>query len=188
MMKRKVSVYTIVLTALFTALCLIGATISIPIPLGIGMAKLHFGNVFMLIAALLLGSVKGGLASGVGMALSDIFSGTFAVYAPGTLIGKFISAFICGKIVYAKGRRAGNMKWNIIGVLAGILTNVILSSINSFAVNMLVNEGQFMPSLLSAFGNLGIGCLNAVVASIVALTLGVALVKIMKKTNIFYKI
>ncbi len=151
-MNKKFNTYSIALIGLFGALCFIGASISIPIPIGLASAKVHLGNVFMIIAALLLGGFRGGLAAGVGMSLSDIFSGAFAVYAPGTLFVKFFAGLVCGMIVYSKGNKADNFKVNVIGVVVGILVNIILSSINSFAVTMIVNEGEFLASLLSAFG------------------------------------
>ncbi len=187
-MNKHFSTYSIALVGLFGALCFIGATISIPIPIGLASAKVHLGNVFMIIGALLLGGMRGGLAAGIGMSLSDVFSGAFMVYAPGTLFVKFFAALVCGMIVYSKNNKADNTKLNIIGVVVGIFVNIVLSSINSFAVTMIVNEGEFLPSLMSAFGNFGVGLINGLIAGAVSLTLGVALVKISKKTPMFNKI
>ena len=45
---------------------------------------IHFGNIFCLTAALVLGGVRGSLAGGLGMGLFDLISGTYALYSPGT--------------------------------------------------------------------------------------------------------
>ena len=63
-------------TALFAALCYIGFQfLRIDIPLPGGKTALHLGNAFCVLAALLLGGVKGGLAGAVGMTIADLTSG-----------------------------------------------------------------------------------------------------------------
>ena len=81
----------IVLCSLFTALTTV-ATIVIQIPLSIS-GYINFGDVFVLLAAFLLGPIYGAVSAGVGAMLADILTG-FAIYAPATLIIKALMAVV----------------------------------------------------------------------------------------------
>ena len=82
----------IAFTALFATLCCIGTLlISIPIPGGHGY--FNVGDVFVLLSAWFLGGVFGPVASAIGSALADLFSG-YAIYAPATFLIKGIDAFV----------------------------------------------------------------------------------------------
>ena len=81
----------LVLTALFTALILC-ATLLIQIPLPFGYV--HLGDGFVLLSTFILGPFLGSVASGLGSALADLFSG-YALYAPATFLIKFSMALFC---------------------------------------------------------------------------------------------
>ena len=95
-MKKTISLHAfssakqLALTAVFSALCLIG-TIVIAIPLPVGY--FNVGDVFVLLAGWCLGPLYGPIAAGVGSALADIVSG-FPLYAPATFFIKAVDAFI----------------------------------------------------------------------------------------------
>ena len=77
--------------ALFAALIFLG-TMYLRIPISFsGEGYINLGDCFIIIAALLLGPVYGGLAGAIGAALADALSG-FAIYIPATFIIKFIMA------------------------------------------------------------------------------------------------
>ncbi len=75
---------TFVYAAVFAALCCV-ATLAIAIPLPFGYV--NAGDVFVLLAGFCLGPLYGGIAAGLGSALSDIFLG-YAIYAPATAVIK----------------------------------------------------------------------------------------------------
>jgi len=90
-MKTAFSVRRLILSGLFAALICV-LTVLLPIPLGHGFA--NPGDVFVLLAGYMLGSIAGFFAAGIGSMLSDLFLG-YAVYAPATFIIKGFMALVC---------------------------------------------------------------------------------------------
>lgn len=81
--------YKLVLAALFAAMSFVSIlVVHIPMP---GFGYINPGDAFGLTAGILLGPVYGGLAAGIGSALSDVILG-YTVYVPATFVIKFISA------------------------------------------------------------------------------------------------
>ena len=83
-------------TALFAALCYIALTVFF-IPFA--NMYIHFGNMIVVLAALLVGGWQGGLAGSVGMGLYDILGGHIDS-APKTFVLKLLIGLATG-IVYA---------------------------------------------------------------------------------------
>ena len=79
-----------VFTALMIAIIFISANL-IRIPTVGGFV--HLGDCMVLLAAALLGKKRGALASGIGMALVDLYSG-YIIWAPFTFIIKALMAYI----------------------------------------------------------------------------------------------
>ena len=68
--RQPVNIHTLTLAAMLAALCYIGfAFFQIKIPVGDSSTSFHLGNVFCVLAALLIGPLWGGLAGAVGMLL-----------------------------------------------------------------------------------------------------------------------
>ncbi|MBC8571374.1 ECF transporter S component [Zongyangia hominis] len=169
---KKLTTRDLVLTALFAALSFVGTYINIriPFPGGAGSAMIHFGNIFCLTGALVLGGVKGGLAGGIGMGLFDLVSGTYALYAPGTFVGKFLTGLLCGAIMH-RGNKPFSAKRGFVAAACGILVNVFASPLNSMIVLMLTSDGMTQPVLFAALGDFLLSVLNAVIAVIVSVPL-----------------
>lgn len=83
----------IVVTAIFTALCCAGTFIQIRMPAG---DFVHLGNFVMILAALLLGGISGGIVGSLGMGIYDLI---FYISKPSTIIRTFILKFIVGFLV-----------------------------------------------------------------------------------------
>lgn len=82
---------TIVLSALFTALITLSTmVIQIPMPVS---GYVNLGDVFVLIAAFVLGPIYGTISAGIGSMLADLLSG-YAIFAPGTLVIKALMAVV----------------------------------------------------------------------------------------------
>ena len=106
-MKRK-NLRQLVLTALLTALvCVSTLIIQIPSPM---QGYLNLGDCFVLLSGWILGPWYGFFAGGVGSMLADIFTG-YALYAPGTLIIKGVSAFVAALLFAALNRRSEKDVW-----------------------------------------------------------------------------
>ncbi len=74
---------------LFAALTFLATfVLKIPTP---AFGYVHIGDGFVLMAGFLLGPIYGGLAAGIGAALSDLLGG-YAAWVPGTFLIKFLTA------------------------------------------------------------------------------------------------
>lgn len=83
------------LTGMLTALTTV-ATIVIQIPTPT-KGYVNLGDTIINISAWILGGVYGAAAGGIGSALADIITG-YAIYAPATLIIKFLMPLACFKV------------------------------------------------------------------------------------------
>lgn len=89
------------LTALMAALCYVAFSfLQIKIQTPAGYTSFHLGNVFCLLAALMIGGVEGGIAGAVGMGIGDLLDPVYVITAPKTLILKFFIGFICGTLAH----------------------------------------------------------------------------------------
>lgn len=88
------------MTGLMSALCYIGfALFKIDIPVGADKTAFHFGNVFCVLGALLLGGPWGGLAGAIGMTIADLTTG-YVTSAPKTFILKLLIGLITGLVAH----------------------------------------------------------------------------------------
>ena len=77
--------------AIFAAIiCVVTTFVAVPAP---SIGNINLGDIFILCAAWLLGP-WGAVAAAIGSCLADLFSG-FAIYAPATLVIKFLVALCC---------------------------------------------------------------------------------------------
>lgn len=102
------------LTGMLTALTTV-ATIVIQIPTPT-KGYVNLGDTIVNISAWILGGVYGGFAGGVGSALADIITG-YAIYAPATLIIKFLMAFACFKVHSLCSGKFSSVSSKIIAVI-----------------------------------------------------------------------
>ncbi len=93
-MKKRINLKSLTQMGLFIALIFIGGFV-IKIPTAGGFV--HVGDCMVLLSGIFLGSKKGALTSGIGMALVDIMSG-YTIWAPFTFIIKALMAFTCAII------------------------------------------------------------------------------------------
>lgn len=121
--------------ALLAALSFVGfAFFRIDIPVGIEKTAFHFGNVFLILAALLIGGLWGGLAGAVGMTIADLTSG-YATSAPATFVLKLGIGLIVGLVAerilhLSRETEPRRMLWKTaVSASAGILFNVIADPI-----------------------------------------------------------
>lgn len=92
--KGKISILDIALIALFAALGYISLVVLF-IPFA-GM-YIHFGNLIVVLAALLIGGWQGGLSGSIGLGLFDLLNG-HPDSAPKTIILKFLIGFTAGLV------------------------------------------------------------------------------------------
>ncbi len=97
MIKEKTTVQTLVMTALMMCLIMV-MTIIIRIPVPATQGYIHLGDCMIFLGVLLLGWKYGAVAAGVGSALADLWGG-YAMYAPITLVVKFVMAMVVGLFI-----------------------------------------------------------------------------------------
>ncbi len=149
------------------------AFLQIPIPTAIGSTRIHMGNVMCLLSGMLLGSVPGGLAAGIGSMLFDLTNPAYVASAPLTFVFKFLMAWVCGKIV---GEHTAKLKSRFIGgALAGSLVYVLLYLSKSFIRDRFVLGLPFQAVALTVAQKAVASGVNAVIAVLVAVPLGLAL-------------
>lgn len=187
--KKQVDAKVIAQAALCAALCYVGATfIKIDIPVGTERTMFHFGNVFCVLAALLLGGVWGGLSGAVGMTISDLTT-AYVTSAPKTFILKLCIGLIVGFVAHKlfKLSKEHPVKYvtiaTIVSSVCGMLFNVIADPIvGYFYKTYLLGVPQDLAKALAKIGALTTS-VNAVIAVVVASIIYLALRPVMKKSD-----
>lgn len=120
--RSSVTTRQLVMAAMFAALTLIATfVIRIQTP---AFGYIHLGDVFVLLGGIVMGPVLGAAAAGLGSALADLFGG-YAIFAPGTLVTKFLTAFVCA-LLYGKLKKRGKMSQTVSLILAGLVGEAIM--------------------------------------------------------------
>ncbi len=176
---------------LLAALCYIGfAVFKIDIPVGTEKTAFHFGNVFCVLAALLIGGYWGGLAGAVGMTIGDLTT-SYVTSAPKTFLLKLciglIVGFVAHKIFHLS--RTHSKKY-ITGVTigasaAGMLFNMVADPVvGYFYKTYLLGVPQDLAAQLAKIAALTTA-VNAVVAVICASIFYLALRPALIKSGLF---
>lgn len=155
------------------------ALLQIPIPTAIDNTRLHMGNVMCLLAGMLLGPVQGGLAAGIGSMFFDLTNPAYIASAPFTFAFKFVMAWICGKI--ASGSSAHLRQRYVLGGMAGAFSYVVFYLSKSFVEHRFVLGLPVEAVMLTITQKGVVSSVNAVVACLVAVPLGLALHPVMVK-------
>lgn len=171
----------IAIMALFAALSYVGFQfLRIDIPVGTAKTAFHFGNVFVMLAALLIGGWRGGIAGAVGMTIADLTSG----YATSAL-PTFILKLGIGLVVALVGHRVlalrtdkdpRNWVWKAaLACGAGAVFNLIADPLFRYVYNLLVyNISGDLAAKLVALGALTT-LVNAIIATVAGTLLYTAL-------------
>ncbi len=170
----------------FAALCYVGFQfLRIDVPLPGGKTAFHMGNVFLVVAALLLGPISGALAGSIGMTIADLTSG-YQIYAPTTFLLKMGIGLITGTVahrvggLYAIQDRKKAAKWSILGSAAGMLFNVIADPIVGYFYQRYLLGLPADPAAVLAKFAAGTSTVNAIIAVIVATLVYQALMPLRK--------
>ncbi len=179
---------------LLAALCYIGFTFfKIDIPVGPEKTAFHLGNVFCVLAALLIGGYWGGMAGAVGMTIADLTT-AYVTSAPKTFLLKLCIGLIVGFVAHKifKLSKDHDKKHTTIATVVscacGMVFNIIADPLVGYFYKMyLLGVPQDISSALAKMGALTTG-VNAVVAVIVASVIYLALRPAMKKAGLFVEI
>ena len=170
-------IFKLCLTTLMIALCYVGfAFIKFTIPTPLGYTSFHMGNVFLLLAALLLGGTEGGIAGAIGMGIGDMLDPVYIAIAPKTIILK---------IEEYEGKKQTTRV--AISSFFGALVNIILEpTFGYFYYRFVLNAPEKALNALVSF-NLVSTSVNAIVAIILSTLLYMAINKRLKKYQLIEK-
>lgn len=174
---------------LLAALCYIGfAFFKIDIPVGTEKTAFHLGNVFCVLAALLLGGFWGGLSGAVGMTVGDLTT-AYVTSAPKTFFLKLCIGLIVGLVAHRickLGQQTDRKKIVGITVLAsacGMAFNVVADPIvGYFYKTYLLGIPQQLAGALAKIAAVT-SLVNAIVAVIAASIFYLALRPALKKAG-----
>lgn len=192
--KDKTDIKRLTQAGLLTALCYIGfAFFKIDIPAGTEKASFHFGNVFCVLAALLLGGYWGGLAGAVGMTIGDLTT-TYVTSAPKTFLLKLCIGLIVGLVAHGifKLSRSHSPKYvtgvTILACACGMVFNVVADPlVGYFYKTYLFGVPQDITAILVKISALTTS-VNAVVAVIAASIIYLALRPAMRRADLFVEL
>ena len=145
------------LSALFAALTCVSTLIVITYsPSG---GYIHFGDCFVLLSGFMLGPLWGGVAAGLGSALTDLFLG-YATYIPATFIIKWGVAALASvlmTLLVSKSSRAAMAKYALSGavgecVMVGgyFVYELMLYGFAGAVPNILMNAVQAASGVIAA--------------------------------------
>ena len=172
--------YSIVTVGLMAALVYVGNYLQIKIPNGGLVTRIHLGNSMCLLAGLLFGRLRGGLSSGIGAALYDLFDPVYIVSAPYTFFSKFAMGFTAGHIRKHSKNEKSAVIW---AAVAGQLVYIVLYLLKTFISQILLGEPVSVALKLTGV-NAITSTINGVLACVIAVPLYFALSKALAHTGI----
>ena len=166
-------------------------SIRIPTP-GSGQVSVHLGNAFVVLGALLLGSMYGGIGGALGLTIADLIDPAYITEAPITFVIKLLMGVIVGVIAHRLGHISHEtdpkkvFKWMMIATVAGLVFNVIFDPFLRYLYKILI-LGK--PAAEVSFAiNLVVTLVNSVVSVIVVAALYMGLRTALKKVGLFFRI
>ena len=176
---------------LLAALCYIGfAVFKIDIPVGTEKTAFHFGNVFCVLAALLLGGYWGGLAGAIGMTIADLTT-AYVTSAPKTFLLKLMIGLVVGFVAHKLFHisREHTVKYitgaTITASVCGMGFNVIADPlVGYFYKTYLLGVPQDIAKTFAKINTMTT-LVNAIVAVVAATVFYLALRPALKKSGLF---
>ena len=179
--------YNLVVVGLMAALCFVTTfffNIKIPTPAGTTMLKV--GNIFCLLAGLLFGGVRGGLAAGIGSFIFDLTDPLFVSSAPFTLVFFFLMGFICGTVSHIGGKNGKSFKFNLLGAALGAFAYFVLV-IGKSVITLTLAGSTVGAAIASCSTRMITSGINAVVAVAASVAIVPVLRKALEKIGVYEK-
>ena len=191
---RNEKVQKLVMTGVFAALSYVVFTflqIKITLPGG-DATSIHLGNAVCVLGALILGGLYGGIGGALGMTIGDIFDPVYVVYAPKTFLLKLCIGLItgliahkCGKITHISDKKE-IFQWTLFAAIGGLAFNMVADPLVGYFYKLLI-LGKPAADITLAW-NIASTSINAVLSTIVAVAVYMALRPALQKAGLFFKI
>ena len=149
---------TLTLTALFTALVIIGSRIYVGTH---DTFRFHLGNSMCLLSAFLLSPINAGFASGIGSMLFDIVFYPNGLGCLVTLVTKFLMGYVAG-VVFEKSNNV------ILGGIIGEVVYIILYAIKTYVERRFILSMPLEGVIPILITKVGASVANAIAAIIVS--------------------
>ena len=183
----------IAFAALFAALSYIGFQyFRFDLTVGSEKTAFHLGNTFVVLAALFLGGMTGGLAGAVGLTLADFTSG-YVTSAPKTFFLKLCIGLIVGFIAHtifhiSRAQSAKkNMRAALVASICGMAFNIVADPlVGYFYKKYLFGLPQDIANTLAKLSSLTTA-VNAVLSVAAAVLLYGALRPALEKSGLFFR-
>ncbi len=180
--------------ALFAALAYVGFQFfRIDIPVGDDKTAFHLGNTFVVLAALFLGGVWGGLSGAVGLTIADLTSG-YVTSSPKTFILKLIIGLIAGIIAHrllhiSKPQPRQKILWKTaVAASAGLLFNIFADPFVGYLYKKYIfGQPQDIASALAKMSALTTS-VNALLSIIMSVLLYTLLRPLLEKAGLFFRL
>lgn len=187
----RADVRRLAMAGFLAALCYIGfAFFKVDIPNG---PAFHFGNVFCVLAALLLGGYWGGLAGAIGMTIGDLTT-IYVTSAPKTFLLKFMIGLIVGLVAHKllKLGRDHSARYvtgaTVAACVSGMAFNIVADPVvGYFYKTYLLGIPQDLAKSLAKI-SAAATAVNAVIAVILASVFYLALRPALKKAGLFVQV
>ncbi|MBQ7614563.1 MAG: ECF transporter S component [Butyrivibrio sp.] len=176
---------------LMAALCYVGYAVFPAI--NASGTKVHIGNAFVVLGALLLGGLYGGLAGAVGLSIADLTLG-YTASAPRTFITKLVIGLIVGLVAHKiakiseEHKRSYIIKWSAIAAVAGLAFNCVFEpALKYFWFTILTPNAEKAESAIKALIAITTYAtiINAVINSVLAVVIYTALRPALSRANLF---
>ncbi len=185
------NVRKITYSGLMAALCYVGYAVFPAI--NASGTKVHIGNAFVVLGALLLGGLYGGLAGAVGLSIADITLG-YTASAPRTFITKLVIGLIVGLVAHKIAKISEDhkkeyiLKWSIIAAIAGLAFNCVFEpALKYFWFTILTPNAEKAASAITALLAVTTYAtiINAVINSVLAVVIYNVLRPALNRANLF---
>lgn len=184
------------MAAMFAALCYVGfAYLRIDIPVGTEKTAFHLGNVFVVLGALFMGGLWGGMAGAVGLTIADLTSG-YVTSAPKTFLLKLGIGLIAGVVAHfvfklSQGKQERKVSLPVataVSAAAGMIFNVVADPlVGYFYKTYVLGVPQDAAKIWAKIGAMTT-LVNAVVAVVVSTILYLALRPALEKSRLMPKV
>lgn len=183
--KQKITLYDIVVVALMAAIVFVVTMfLSIKVPTPTGQTMIKIANAFCLLAGILFGGWRGGLAAGIGSMFYDMTDPMFISGAWITLLRFFMMGAIAGGISHIGKADGKSPVLNFIASLVAAVASAVFYMGKGVAVAMLAGSA-LTPALLGELPKLAASSTNVVIAVVISTALAPALRKALDSAHVY---
>lgn len=183
--KKKLGLYDFIVVGLMAAIVfVVTAFLSIKIPTPAGQTMIKLANAFCILAGILFGGWRGGLAAGLGSMFYDLTDPAYVTEAWITFLRFFLMGASAGFISHlgsADGRKP------VLNALASLTAGVVSTTFYIFkgTVVLMLGGSALVPALIGQVPKLAASITNIIIAIIVATALAPALRKALDSAHIY---